>query len=149
MNELSDILSSLSTVRSLRQRRDPKYGICIGGWIGVVTPDEGKTIPDSFAYDGDEFDIIHPGRERKEKKTNNKYKKNSSKPLNNKELVDFITRINEATCVVSEDKFSEDKPERETSNDTVKSVVSQCPGGGDSSGESFIFNITEGSRGKN
>ena len=65
--ELFDLVHEFSVITFLRQRRHSKHNVFIGGWVGAITLLPNCTIPDSIHYNGEDFDIIYPGKPRKEK----------------------------------------------------------------------------------
>ena len=65
--ELFDLVHEFALINFLRQRRHGKHNVFIGGWVGAITLKPDCTIPDSIHYNDEDFDIIYPGKPRKEK----------------------------------------------------------------------------------
>lgn len=147
--ELFDILSKEISVGYVKERMHPTLGIAIGGWKAGVFVSLGHPIPDSINYEEENYDVIYPGKKRKEKPSpqvsdsedfvgdwskpidksnilNEEPVGNWSKPiekskaLNNNELRQFIDKINMAT--VEKDLELSDTEIDESSIDEMEGI---------------------------
>lgn len=109
-DELFTLLSSHLTVAYLKERVHRDLGIAIGGWNAGVYRELGHSIPDTIIYEDQTYDVIYPGKTRREKHSpqvseeENNYSDTDwskpvfgSRPLNNQELKDFIHKNNLST----------------------------------------------------
>ena len=77
--ELFDLIHEFGVIQFLRQRKHSKYNVHIGGWVGAIVLKENCRIPDSITFNDEEFDIVYPGKPRKEKTLEKTTKKNKTR----------------------------------------------------------------------